>query len=199
MNRILMALLVVGIGMSFASCKEEELTEEEKQQKAEKEMAAAQEWWDVVSQLTDVQEFPDEWQKATFEPAIGKASESDPYTRVISTNDLATAAQRFAYLTGAPVDETTADYTWSHKDAGSLTYHAGSTAGTCLAQVDVNLKQMPRLKKILYQTPEQMGENASGDFSGTAYYRFGDVVKKKRSDGMYDYWICVRPAFSLES
>ena len=139
-----------------------------------------------------------DWQKATFEPTIGKASENDPYTRVIATNDLATAARRFAYLTGAAVNETTSDYTWSHKQAGSLTYHAGSPAGTYLAQVDVDLKQMPRLKKILYQTPDQMGENASGSFSGSAYYRFGDVVKKQNSKGFDDYWVCVRPAFSLE-
>ena len=199
MNLLLMALLTMGLGMNLTSCKEDELTEEEKQQQAEQALAEAQEWWDVVSQLTDVEDFPADWQTATFEPAVGKASENDPYTRVIATNDLATAAQRFAYLTGAAIDETTADYTWKHKNAGSLTYHAGSPAGTYLAQVDVDLKQMPRLKKILYQTPEQMGENTSGSFSGTAYYRFGDVVKKMNGSGLYDYWICVRPAFSLES
>ena len=154
---MLTTLLLVGVSMNLTSCKEDELTDEEKQQQAEQELAVAQEWWDVVSQLTDAQELPKDWQKATFEPTIGKALESDPYTRVVSTNDLSPAAQRFAYLTGAPVDETTADYTWSHKDAGSLTYHAGSSAGTYLAQVDVNLKQMPKLKKILYQTPDQMG------------------------------------------
>ena len=197
-NLLLVALLTVGLGMNFTSCKDDELTEEEKQQQAEQARAEAQEWWDVVSQLTDVQTLPDDWQKATFEPTVGTASENDPYTRVVATNNLSTAAQRFAYLTGAAVDETTADYTWSHKQAGSLTYHAGSTAGTYLAQVDVDLKQMPRLKKILYQTPEQIGENASGSFSGTAYYRFGDVVKKQNSKGFDDYWVCVRPAFSLE-
>ena len=197
-NWMLTALLVVGLGMNLTSCKEDELTEEEKQQQAEQAQAEALEWWDVVSQLTDAQAMPDDWKTATFEPVIGTVSESDPYTRVIATNDLATAAQRFAYLTGKSLDETTAECTWSHKDAGSLTYHAGSASGTYLAQVDVNLKQMPKLKKILYQTPEQMGENASGSFSGTAYYRFGDVVKKKNGNGNYDYWVCVRPAFSLE-
>ena len=198
MNLLLMALLTVGLVMNLTSCKEDELTEEEKQQQAAQALEEAQEWWDVVSQLTDVQTLPDDWQKATFEPTIGKASENDPYTRVVATNDLSTAAQRFAYLTGAAVNETTSDYTWSHKQAGSLTYHAGSPAGTYLAQVDVDLKQMPRLKKILYQTPDQMGENASGSFSGSAYYRFGDVVKKQNSKGFDDYWVCVRPAFSLE-
>ena len=198
MNLLLMALLAVGLGMNLTSCKEDEQTEEEKQQQAEQALAEAQEWWDVVSQLTDVEDFPADWQTATFEPAVGKASENDPYTRVIATNDLATAAQRFAYLTGAAIDETTADYTWKHKNAGSLTYHAGSPAGTYLAQVDVDLKQMPRLKKILYQTPDQMGENTSGSFSGSAYYRFGDVVKKINSAGTYDYWVCVRPSFSPE-
>ena len=197
MNLLLMALLAVGLGMNLTSCKEDEQTEEEQQQ-AQQAMTEALEWWDVVSQLTDEQTLPDDWQKATFEPAVGTASENDPYTRIVATNDLATAAQRFAYLTGAAVDETTADYTWSHKQAGSLTYHAGSPTGTCLAQVDVDLKQMPRLKKILYQTPEQMGENTSGSFSGSAHYRFGDVVRKKNNSGGYDFWVCVRPAFRLE-
>ena len=195
---MLMAVLAVGLGMNLTSCKEDELTEEEKQQQAQQAMTEALEWWDVVSQLTDEQTLPDDWQKATFEPAVGTASENDPYTRIVATNDLSTAAQRFAYLTGAAVDETTSDYTWSHKQAGSLTYHAGSTAGTYLAQVDVDLKQMPRLKKILYQTPEQMGENTSGSFSGSAHYRFGDVVRKKNNSGGYDFWVCVRPAFRLE-
>ena len=198
MNLLLMAVLAVGLGMNLTSCKEDEQTEEELQQQAQQAMTEALEWWDVVSQLTDEQTLPDDWQKGTFEPAVGTASENDPYTRIIATNDLATAAQRFAYLTGAAVDETTADYTWSHKQAGSLTYHAGSTAGTYLAQVDVDLKQMPRLKKILYQTPEQMGENTSGSFSGSAHYRFGDVVRKKNNSGGYDFWVCVRPAFRLE-
>ena len=36
------------------------------------------------------------------------------------------------------------------------------------------------------------------DFNGTAYYRFGDVIRKKNSDGNWDYWICVRPAFGKE-
>ena len=198
MKLMLMALLTVGFSMPFVSCNDDELSEEEKNQQTEKAIEEAQEWWDVVSQLTDVQAFPDDWQTATFDPSIGMASEDDPYTRVIATNDLSTAAQRFSYLTGCPVDENTKNYTWTHKKAGSLTYHAGSPEGTYLAQVDVNLKQMPKLKKILYQTPDQMGENASGSFSGTAYYRFGDVVKKKNSDGNWDYWVCVRPAFSLE-
>jgi len=119
MNLLLMALLTVGLVMNLTSCKEDELTEEEKQQQAAQALEEAQEWWDVVSQLTDVQTLPDDWQKATFEPTIGKASENDPYTRVVATNDLSTAAQRFAYLTGAAVNETTSDYTWSHRPARS--------------------------------------------------------------------------------
>ena len=56
---------------------------------------------------------------------------------------------------------------------------------------------MPGLSQIVYKTPEQIGENAS--FKGTAYYRFGDVVKKLNKDGEYDYWICVRPCLSFVS
>lgn len=65
-----------------------------------------------------------------------------------------------------------------------------------MAQVEVNIKQMPGLKKIIYYSEEQAGEN--GAFNGSAYYRFGDVVSKTNADGETEYWICVRPAFGPE-
>ena len=74
---------------------------------------------------------------------------------------------------------------------GTLSYR--KTGGASLATVDVSIKQMPGLSQIIYKTPEQMGENAS--FSGTAYYRFGDVVEKTDKNGHTDFWICIRPSF----
>ena len=150
--------------------------------------------WDIITQLTSERTAPEGWQSMTFEPTIGKASEADPYTRIVATNDVAAAAERFGGLVGLPdlISETTTSFTYNQEGMGKLTYQMGSVGGQYLAQVDVDLKQVPHLKKILYQTPEQMGNN--GSFAGTAWYRFGDVVKDQKGY----YWICVRPAFGPE-
>jgi hypothetical protein len=108
------------------------------------------------------------------------------------TNDVATAATRYGDLVGLEIDESTTGYQFSLDGIGSLNYQRGSENDQYLAQVSVDIKQMPHLKKILYQTEKQAGLNAS--LTGTAYYRFGDVVQ----DEFGSYWICVRPSFSLE-
>ena len=196
LEKLLVALLGLATVLSLQACTDSE--EPDDSQTPEEQRAQAQGWWDVVSQLTDAQPLPDDdVATATFEPTIGEASETDPYTRIVPTNDLATAAQRFADLVGAStIDEHTAIYTWTYEGAGTLSYQSGSEEDTYLAQVDVALKQMPTLKRILYMTPEQIGQN--GSFAGTAYYRFGDVVRKENSEGYDDYWVCVRPAFGPE-
>ena len=150
--------------------------------------------WRLISMLTDEGTAPSGWQDKTFEPTIGKAVDGDPYTRVVSTNDVDAAAARFAELADNPAgfSEVMSAYSYSVEGIGKLTYKRGSETESYLAQVDVDLKQVPHLKKILYQTPAQQGNNA--DVTGTAYYRFGDVVQ----DGEGSYWVCVRPSFGPE-
>ena len=197
-NFVLTAALMGGLSLVAASCSDDkELSEEEKQQQAEQQaeqdLDAAAEFWNVVGQLTD-DPMPDEgWQTVTYAPSIGEPDGSNAAVRIVSTADAETAADRFAQLTGANIDESTTDYTYQNEHVGTLKYHR--TGEQSLAVVDVDIPQMPDLQQIIYQTPKQMGSN--GSFSGTAYYRFGDVVKKKNSDGADDYWICVRPCFGL--
>lgn len=148
--------------------------------------------WDIITQLSDERTAPADWENKTFEPTIGVAKDDDPYTRIVMTNDVATAATRYGDLVGLEIDESTAGYQFSLDGLGSLNYQRGSENDQYLAQVSVDIKQMPHLKKILYQTEKQAGLNAS--LTGTAYYRFGDVVQ----DEFGSYWICVRPSFSLE-
>ena len=150
--------------------------------------------WRLISMLTDEGTAPSGWQDKTFEPTIGKAVDGDPYTRVVSTNDVDAAAARFAELADNPAgfSEVMSGYSYSVEGMGKLTYKRGSETESYLAQVDVDLKQVPHLKKILYQTPAQQGNNAT--VTGTAFYRFGDVVK----DSEGSYWICVRPSFGPE-
>ena len=191
---MLTALMMMGLSMGFIACDDDNDDIGGGGPTNENEYKESQLGWDIITQLTSERTAPEGWEDMTFEPTIGKASEADPYTRIVSTNDLAAAAARFGGLVRFPdlISETTTSFTYNQQGMGKLIYQKGSEDGEYLAQVEVDLKQVPHLKKILYQTPEQMGNN--GSFDGTAYYRFGDVVM----DTSGYYWICVRPAFGPE-
>ena len=193
---VLSAFMMMGLGMGVASCSDSDKNDNKPGGEDEPQVENEQEQlgWTLISQLTDEATAPAGWMDKTFEPTIGKAVDGDPYTRVVSTNDVETAAARFAELAGNPAgfSEIMTGYSYSLEGVGKLTYKRGSATEPYLAQVDVDLKQVPHLKKILYQTPEQQGNN--GSFDGAAYYRFGDVVK----DGQGSYWVCVRPSFGPE-
>jgi len=191
---LLMAAVVCTLGGMTAACSDDDDDELSAEERAEQATVSTSHFWRVVGQLTDGSNFTEQWQDATFEPTIGEAENGIESVRVIATGDLATAAKRFADLVGVDgIAETTDTYTWSAPEVGTLTYKR--TGGASLATVDVDIKQMPTLSRLVYKTPEQMGAN--GTFKGTAYYRFGDVVAKTQ-DGHTDYWVCVRPAFGPE-
>ena len=195
---IMTVALMVGLSLSGIACSDSNKDEngsggnngDEPQIENEQEELG----WHLVAQLTDEGTAPAGWMDKTFEPTIGKAVEGEPYTRVVSTNDVDAAAARFAELAGNPAgfSEVMSAYSYSVEGMGKLTYKRGSETEPYLAQVDVDLKQVPHLKKILYQTPSQQGNNA--EVTGAAYYRFGDVVQ----DGEGSYWVCVRPSFGPE-
>ncbi|MBR4897161.1 MAG: hypothetical protein IKZ48_00005, partial [Prevotella sp.] len=206
-NIWLLATLVFGLGMSVTSCKDDDDNGKTKEQKQEEAQAKASKFWDVVANLVSIDDVTDDYEGKTFEPTIGIADSSDPLTRIVATNDMATAAQRFADLVGAKgIDENTPSYTWSDPDIGTMTYTRGGTAAEW-ATVDVSIKAVPHLQKIIYRVG---GEGDNGSFEGRAYYRFGDVVsrqvtvtynEKKNNDNrgtVTEYWICVRPAFGPE-
>ena len=177
--------------LSLVSCRgDDEFSREEEQA-----LEAATKFWSVVGQLVSMDDCTDDYLNKTFEPTIGTASEDAPLTRVVSTNSMAVAAQRFANLTGADIDENTPEYTYSDPDVGTLVYHK-STNGRSWATVDVSIKQVPHLEKIIYQSAEQ--GNTNGAFDGKAYYRFGDVISRQMGQET-EYWICVRPAFGIEN
>ena len=204
---MLMAALVCGFSFVATSCsddddnsgKSEEQKEQEAQQKASK-------FWDVVGQLV-ADDVTEDYATKTFEPTYGNADPNDPQTRIVNTNDMKTAAKRFADLVGTTkVDENTQTYTYRDDEVGELIYTKGDGT-TAWATVDVNIKQLPHLSRIIYR---KAGEGENGKFDGKAYYRFGDVVKrtvqvarddKKNPDNRQsvdEYWICVRPAFGPE-
>ena len=196
----LMALLVAGLGMCVTSCKDDDdnNNNEEQQRQAEQQAEKISEdsriFYNVMSQLTSIEDAGDNYLTLTFEPTIGMEVKDQPQTRIVASNSLADAAASFNSLTGAEITEETADFTWKNDAVGTLTWHKDGSS--CLATVDVNIKQMPHLSQLKYMTHEQIGDNGS---YVSCYYRFGDVIKRyRKEDGAWEYWVCVRPAFDPE-
>ena len=206
---LLTAALVGGLSLGVASCKDDEgesLSPEEQAQKEQTEQnEAATRFWNVVGQLVGIDQATDDYAAKTFAPTIGGAKEGNETVRRVLVNSEESAAQSFCSLVGldeSTVTAETSSYTWQDDAVGTLTYNK-CTDGKALATVDVNIPQVPGLRQIEYLTPEQEGTNGS-KFKGTAYYRFGDVVKKVYRDNddggkqKTEYWVCVRPAFGPE-
>ena len=207
LNNLLAAALMFGLSMCVTSCKDDDDEPKSEEQREQEAQEKASNFWSVVGQLVSVDDVTDEYQGKTFEPTYGLPDPTNDVTRIVNTNDMKTAAQRFANLVNAKgIDENTPSYTWSDPEIGSMTYHKGGDASNW-ATVDVDIKAVQRLQKIIYRTG---GEGENGSFKGKAYYRFGDVVsrdvdikfdQKKNNDGrvtITEYWICVRPAFGPE-
>ncbi|MBP5758152.1 MAG: hypothetical protein J6W45_01975, partial [Bacteroidales bacterium] len=153
-------------------------------------------FWDVLAQIVQADQITSDYEGKTFEPTIGVEDSSDPQTRIVYVNNMEAAAKSFYYLTGADVNESTASYEWKDEKVGTMTYTKVND-GKDYATVDVNIASVPHLSKIVYRDGEQSGAN--GKFEGSAYYRFGDVVSRTRADDVKEYWICVRPAFGIET
>ena len=194
MNIWLMAALVCGLSLSVTSCKDDDDDSKSEEQLQQEQAEKASKFWSVVGQLVSSDSYEADYADKTFEPTYGIADATNETTRIVETNDMQTAAQRFADLVGASIDENTPTYTYSDPEVGTLAYTRSGTAAEW-ASVDVNIKQLPRLRKIIYR---QGGEGTNGNFAGKAYYRFGDVVSRTLADGQKEYWICVRPAFGPE-
>ena len=201
LNLWLLAALLCGLSLSVTSCKDDDddngpSAEEQAEQQAREQAEA---FWGVVSHLTGADVITDDYQNKDFEPIIGEPSDDNPLHRIVGTNDMMTAAERFNNLVGEDVvDENTADYTWTNDAVGTLTYHK-SQDGKSWSTVDVSIKQVPSLERIIYASPQQTGDNS--EFDGTAYYRFGDIVSRsetKKGVTHYEEWICVRPCFGPE-
>ena len=138
----------------------------------------------VYRALALIDELPDNWEGATYTPAVGVAvDEANADVRnVISTG----ADHAKGYFLSIVPDLGLEGNTWSHEGVGTLTFKAVNEAN-CYAVIDVDLVQMPGLKQLRFVPEEVVGENS---FSGTPYYCAGDIVRDK--NGVY--WICVRPS-----
>ena len=194
LNLWLMAALMCGLGLSVTSCKDDDDDSKSEEQQQQEQEQQASKFWSVVGQLVSSDDYTADYADKTFEPTYGTADATNETTRIVETNDMQTAARRFSDLVGASIDENTPSYTYSDPEVGTLTYTRGGTADDW-ATVDVNIKQVPRLRKIIYR---EGGEGTNASFAGKAWYRFGDVVSRTLDNGKVEYWICVRPAFGPE-
>ena len=182
---LLMAVLVCGLSLSVTSCKDDDKDNNGGGESGEnlgpqnEQNEASLKFWSVVDQLVDMDEYTEDYQNANLTPAIGFEDPNDAQARIVYTNSAEAAAERFANLVGvSDVDENTTSRTWSDPDVGTLTY-TKVTDGTAWATVDVSIKQVPNLEKIIYREPSQGDENGGVSGGKIAYYRFGDVVSRK--------------------
>ena len=201
MNRFLLNLLpaaaaILVAAAALSSCEKGPGPEEQKAQQEQEKTEKTEQFWDVVGQLVAGSDITPDYKGKTFEPVIGVADASDPQARIVATNSAAAAARSFANLVGVEsIDENTPGYTWTNPEVGTLTYTKMS--GTAWAEVKVDIPSVPHLSKLIYRSAEQGDTNAS--FTGSAYYRFGDVIALMDEDSQIpEYWVCVRPAFSPE-
>ena len=206
---LLMAALVCGLSLSVTSCKDDDKdnnggqSEEQQEQQALEQQDLDNARIAVLDHLADIDEVDmaniDSVLSLKFDANIGVAESEGSATRIVNTNTMEAAAERFANMVGADIDENTTSYTWKDDKMGTMTY-TKNTDGTAWATVEVNIKQVPQLQKIIFRSPDQGDENAA--FKGRAYYRFGDVVRRKVQENSYktidEYWVCVRPAFGPE-
>ena len=188
--------IVLALLATFAlfSCSRDISPDEQKRQIIQKN----RQFWDIVGKLVDIDQITPDYEGKTFTPVIGEPADDDPTTRIVAVNSLIGAVNRYNNLTGESIDENTASHSFSLKDVGSLNYRK-VTDNSAWAIVDVSIPAVPTLSRIIYRSPEQGDTNGSVGDNGSAYYRFGDVIKRTRAeDDNIEYWICVRPAFGPE-
>ena len=192
-NLLLMAALVCGLSFGLTSCKDDKDDggkgddPEELIPATETEEAMAAYTW--LINMTDAEEFGDDWASKTYEPTIGVESKNQANTRIVVVADLDQAKLNFASISGFSISELSISQSQTIEGVGTLTWTPSATGASNLATVDVSTKLIPHLTQIVYCTIDQVGDN--GGYKGTAYYRFGDVIED--ADGYF--WVCVKPAF----
>ena len=113
MNFWLMAALLCGLSMSVTSCKDDDDDSKSEEQQQQEQEQTASKFWSVVGQLVSSADYTAAYADKTFAPTYGVADAANATTRIVETNDMQTAAQRFSDLVGASIDENTPSYTYS--------------------------------------------------------------------------------------
>ena len=144
-NWMLMASIVVGLATTVIACSDDDDDDNKSEQQRQEEAKQAEDmFWDVVGQLTSVENYTEDYKDKTFEATIGQPSSNNPTVRIVSTGDMATAAWRFGNLIGnSSINENTPSFEYKNDAVGTLSY-TKTTDGSSLATVDVvNSAAMP--------------------------------------------------------
>ena len=196
---LLLAALVCCLSLSVTSCKSDDnnssdsegvMTPDEVAATDNEEARTAFRWLCI---LTEAENFDENWKSKTWEPTIGVASANNANTRIVVVSDLNEAREKFAKLADMEATQIGKTLTLNGGAAGTMQWEQSAEGAQNIAVVTVKSSIMPRLEEIVYCTEEQVGDNASASsMKGTAYYRFGDVIR----DSQGYYWVCVRPSFA---
>lgn len=193
---LLMATLAVGLSLNVTACSDDDdanANEQPSELADPLDTEEARVAWRWLNILTNVETMTSNWASKTYEPTFGQASEHNALTRIVIVSDLDEARQQFANLADVEADELQGEKTISQRGVGTMTWTPSPAGAQNLAEVSVNIGIIPSLQKIVFCTQEQVGENGIfwTNVDGTAWYRFGDVVRDKQGY----YWVCVRPSF----
>ena len=111
---LLMAALVCGLSLSVTSCKDDDKdngpSEEELEQQALEQQDLDNARIAILDQLADLDEVESsevDLLSQEFKPVIGVPDENEEAIRYVYTNTMEAAAERFADLVGAEIDENT--------------------------------------------------------------------------------------------
>ena len=189
--RLLPCTLLLAGGLSFTACSDDDDTPSiPNTELTDTESATAQELSRVLSMLAEDGELSSGWATRTVEPTEGVVlDESKPFVRSMAVNDLDEARSYFEALSGESLAAGSTSATWQCAGLGSLTYTEVKRPD-CLATIEVNLKQMPKLQVLNLVPPTAIGDNVGGF---DEYYHFGDVIEDTRNNTR---WICGRPSSS---
>ena len=198
-NLSLMAALLCGLSLGVVSCSDDDDTSsadgnnggDDQEIVDPNDTPEIHTAWTWLSSLTDAETQPEGWDQQTYEPTIGQPSLNNVNARVIFVRDIDDARMNFSAIAGCDPSDLTTKKTISAGEYGTMEWTPSAAGAANIATVDVETKLIPKLSRIIYCTPDQADENASG-VTGTAYYRLGDVIED--ADGYY--WVCVRPSFS---
>ncbi len=187
---VLTAALTVALSGSMISCSDDDDNNNENKTEqggdSQKGMSELQDdqLRDLICQWCDVQKdelVGTEWKSKTFEPTVGfLADESAPYDRSVVVGTIEQADLYAVNALGTlGIDFQSPDgFSYNDEQVGNISYHHAS-ADNILAYIDVQVKQLPQLKRI-YLTI-QGDENANDK----PYYHCGDVIKYKNR-----YYVC---------
>lgn len=189
MNWMLMAAMMLGLGWSVTSCKDDDDTGDKTQavDSVEGLLGTVEEEHlrDLICLWTDTQrdELTGSWASQTYDVTVGHVlDESQPFVRAIEVDSIE-AADDYAIAAFATLGINSLSpngFSYDNPDVGKVSYNHTNDPNT-LAVIDVEgIRQLPTLQQIrlVKSLPDNIGERP--------YYGVGDIVKYQNR-----FYVCV--------